>query len=160
MSSRISSKLHDEHEATLRLAARVSDMIQSSGNAPPDPAEARIGRTLDELARAISGEVRNHFACEEDAIFPILRENGHGAMADLLTAEHRKILPVGDKLAALSLELRKGAINGQDWRLFCQLARQFFDELSAHIEKEEAGLAPLVDEFVDRDAEERILNEF
>lgn len=160
MLSRIANKLHDEHEATLGLAARVSRLIQVSGDTPPDPTEARVERTLDELAQAISGEVRRHFFLEEEALFPILRADGHGAIADLLTLEHQEILPIGDEVGALVAEMRKKAISDSEWRQFCQLGQDFFHRLMAHIEKEEAGLIPLVDECLDREAEARILSQY
>jgi len=69
----------------LGLLDRLAHAASRLGGAPPAPDDALWSQLLAQLAGALQHEVTRHFDLEEQKLFPLLREQGHGDLADLLS---------------------------------------------------------------------------
>src|SRR5689334_5567813 len=89
--TQVSRRLHEEHEATLALWARVQRL--------PNKPDADGVQLLRRAAAALEGEIGRHFRFEEEALFPRLAAAGEGDLGELLSEEH-----VGIREAAARLD--------------------------------------------------------
>ncbi|MCP4329640.1 MAG: hemerythrin domain-containing protein [Alphaproteobacteria bacterium] len=146
--------LHDEHVASLTLLNKLDDLLARSGpRKAPSRDEAGIGPTLNELSAAIGSEVSHHFAFEEAEMFPRLAEFGDGDIGDFLTDEHRTILPLGERVAELAAAATKDGFTPDGWQEFHRLGGELVERLMSHIQKEEMGLLPAIDDMLDDDTD-------
>lgn len=144
--------LHDEHMATVALLGRMQERIMAlRQGSPPDAAEPEMNRLLRDVASAIDAEVKSHFSFEEEALFPRLEESGDGGIGELLTEEHRVALPIGEKLVALARAAREDGFSAESWAEFHRLTGEFVERMISHIQKEEMGLLPILDNIIDED---------
>jgi len=146
----ITRLLHEEHLATISALNRLDALLADAGRGVPDPSEADVRRALNEIAAAIGGEVGPHFAFEEADLFPKLAEYGDSGMADLLVEEHRAILPLGEELSKLARTATEtGRFEPESWTSFRELAVELYERMLSHIQKEEMGLIPVLDDILD-----------
>lgn len=142
--------LHREHMAARDLLRRLESLLsRHAPDAPADPAEPAVGTLLADLAAALEGEVVNHFDFEEEALFPLLEEDGSGAICALLGDDHVVIRPLLAQVAALARGARSQGFTPESWRGFHRLGFELVERLGDHIEKEEMGLVPMIDDLLD-----------
>lgn len=141
----ICRSFHDEHDATSALLDDLEDLLARGGRGLPDLDAGHARDTLARAATLIPTEVHRHFAMEE-RIFPRLDEEGAGDMGAVLTAEHRVILPVADRIADLARRALAQGFTETDWETFRTDAAELISRLQAHILKEEKALLPLLEE--------------
>lgn len=148
----ITRTLHEEHIATISLLNRLEEQIMSHrpGN-PPDTGKAEVGKLLGDIVAAVEGEIRGHFAFEEEALFPRLDQFGDGSIGTLLTEEHHVLLPIGERLVTLARAARTNGFDGEAWDEFRRLVGEFIERMIAHIQKEEMGLLPMLDDIIDEE---------
>lgn len=148
----ITRTLHEEHLATIALLNRLEEQIMTHrpGN-PPDASQPDVAKLLNDISMAVEGEIRDHFAFEEEKLFPRLDEMGDGGIGALLTEEHHVLLPVGERLVTLSGEARSGGFTNASWDEFRRLVGEFIERMIAHIQKEEMGMLPVLDDIIDED---------
>ncbi len=72
-------------------------------------------------------------------------------MVEMLLDEHRVIRPLTERLATLAGEARQAPFTPERWRHFRELAAEIVERLGAHIQKEEMGLLPLLDDVLEED---------
>lgn len=150
----ITRMLHDEHVATLDLLARLeADLLHAHRKAPPDPTDPAGAKVLRDLATAVEGEISGHFAFEEEALFPLMVEFGDDGMAGLFIEEHEVILPLGRRVAGLARAALDHGVDEGEWQTFRQLGSELFERMISHIQKEEVGLLPLLDDIIDDEAD-------
>ena len=71
--------LHEEHMASQILLNRVEQAVRAhQPDRPPAVDDGPVNQLLGDLIAALEGEVRRHFAFEEEKIFPRLAEIGDG----------------------------------------------------------------------------------
>ncbi len=131
--------------------------------APPPvraPCDSRLAGILIRLAGAVEGEIGGHFALEEDGLFPLLAAAGEGDLGRLLTEEHAVILPLGRRVAALAREGARDGFDAAGWRDFRRLGLEFAGLLTAHAEKEEIGLLPVLEEILAADDDRRLADAY
>lgn len=149
--------LHDDHVATLALLARLEALLgrhaRSSAPASGDPEAARL---LKDLIAAVETEIGVHFAFEEEAAFPLLAASGGGEMVELLTGEHGEILPLARRLVALAKPAREAGFSAESWSEFHAAGGELIMRLVAHVEKEERGFLPALDEALDEDTDGKL----
>ena len=142
-----SRRLHDEHMAAEGLLARLETTLARIGRAPaPPPEDQELRALLGSLTAAIEGEIVPHFRFEEESIFPALITVGDDAMAALLRGEHDVILPLASRLAELA---RRADFDADSWAEFHRLGFEFRVRLRDHIDKEEMGLLPLMENLLE-----------
>ena len=145
---RATRMLDEDHRASSALLDALDRLFAATGRRAPAAADPGPAELLRRTADAIEGEIADHFAFEEEALFPPLRAAGEDDLCDHLCAEHETLLPLGRKVVALA---RAGLASGFDdaaWRRFRTAAGTLIEGLRAHIEKEDRALLPLLEELL------------
>lgn len=144
-----SRQLHDEHLHVIALLDRLALAAARLGGAPPAPDDGIWGPLLPQLANALQHEVTRHFDLEEQKLFPLLREQGHGDLVDLLHEEHQLIREVARPLLDLVARARGGSLDEAGWQSLRRLALELVDRLGSHARMEQDALVPVVEEILD-----------
>jgi iron-sulfur cluster repair protein YtfE (RIC family) len=153
-SRHVARTLHDEHITAMALLERVVAFLAGLGPAvPPVPNDREAERLLAALVTAITTEVASHFRFEEEHLFPRLAEHGDGDLGRLLIEEHEAIVPVGARVVELATQARRTGFTSDTWSEFHRLAGEYAERLTAHAQKEEIALVPLLDELLDADGD-------
>jgi hemerythrin-like domain-containing protein len=153
--------LHEEHMAVLQLLERLEAALLRAGrDSPPDSADSGFTRLMGDVQAGIEGEISNHFAFEENDLFPLLSDAGEDDMVELLCEEHDVILPLARRLAALAQTFRSGGLTGDDWQNFHQLGGEFVERLRSHIDKEELALIPAAEAAINDDDDMRLAGQY
>jgi|UniRef100_A0A8J4HAF7 hemerythrin-like domain-containing protein len=157
METHVARALHDEHQATLALLARLEALLGQHGPAVvPDAAAAPVATLLRALARAVALEIGPHFAFEEIHLFPLLADSGAAEMVALLSAEHAAIIPYTKRLAELARQGQLAGFDAVSWAAFHAAGAALAGSLAAHVEKEEMGLLPALDALLDAETDGRL----
>lgn len=141
----ISRALHDDHMASSALLDRLENLLAKGGRGLPDLDDAEARDVLSRLSVAIPQEVHVHFAFEEE-IFERLAEEGETEIGEVLTREHRVILPVADRVAAMSGQALEHGMTETQWEAYRGDAAELIERLQAHILKEEKALLPIIED--------------
>ena len=136
----VSRRLHEEHQATLALWARVEATLAAGRN---DPALMRSA------AASLAEEIERHFAFEENELFPRLAAAGEGDIAELLGEEHVAIREAALRFIALSRQAFSKEIQA------CGL--ELAERLVSHVQKEEMSLLPALDDLIDAETDEALV---
>ena len=163
-SRRTTQILYEDHCATSVMLNALEHMIAHTGQGVPDVGDGQVRQVLENTAKAIDQEVRDHFAFEENELFTRLEENGENGIVDLLLEEHKIMLPIGNEIAASAKAALTTGFSAEGWSEFRSKAGEFIEHLQAHILKEDAALLPLVDDLLDAEidmqlAESHSMNE-
>ena len=136
----VSRRLHEEHQATLALWARVEATLAAGRS---DPA------LLRSAAAALADELHRHFRFEEEELFPRLAAAGEGDIGELLREEHDVIRAAGERFIAL---VRDDAASAALKPLGLELA----ERLVGHVQKEEMALLPALEDFIDEETDREL----
>ena len=153
-SNRVCQKLHDEHMATLALLERLERFV--ANNKPPETIDSATRTLLINLAVAFENEIWRHFAFEEKHLFDYFAPSGDTEMAQHLTAEHVQIKNLGERIIAMARAAASSGFLPSAWSEFRLLARQLAEQLTAHAQKEEGVLIPLLQDSMESDTEEQL----
>ena len=152
--TQVARMLHDEHVRTLGLLERLEGVFDRWGaRRPPGPGESEFIMTLDDLIGTVEGEIGAHFGFEEEALFPRISGAGDRSLAELLEEEHRTILPLAESVCAMARSGRRDGFPSEKWRDFSRTSRELIERMVVHIQKEEVGLLPLLDDILDDDVD-------
>ncbi len=146
---RINQIMHDEHMAASAVLKDVEGLLAGAGNNPPDVTIAEIAAILANAADTLEGEIRDHFDFEEKALFPLLAEHDEAAIGAHLSDDHQIILPLAEDVIGGSRGALAGGFSDASWRAFRAAAAQLVERLSAHIDKEEMALLPMLEDVLD-----------
>ena len=152
----ISRKLHEEHIAVPDLLGRFGRALARPGAVPPAPGDASWRVLLEQLGAALEYEITRHFDLEETQLFPRLHGRGEGDLAELLFEDHETIRAVARPLLLLVARAQARTLDDAGWRTLKASGLELVDRLSAHAEKEQGALVPLVDEMLDEAADEEL----
>jgi hemerythrin-like domain-containing protein len=157
METHVARALHDEHQATRALLARLEALLGQHGPAAvPDAAAAPVATLLRDLARAVALEIGPHFAFEEIHLFSLLADAGAAEMVALLSAEHTAMTPYTQRLAELARQGQRAGFDAVSWAAFHAAGAALAGSLAAHVEKEEMGLLPALDALLDVETDGRL----
>jgi hemerythrin-like domain-containing protein len=148
-SRRTAQLLHEDHRETIALVESLDDLIANARKSPPDVGNARTRKTLKAASEMIGHEIRRHFAFEENELFTRLETAGDIGIATHLREEHQAILPLGERIEALSGRALSDGFSAEGWQEFRQLGGELIERMLAHIQKEEMALLPMLDELLD-----------
>lgn len=149
---RLSEVLHKEHQRTLIV---LDELDGWRGKSCPKLDD--ITKLLEDLIDVTENDVTNHYAFEEEHLFPILRQNGADFMVNMLTSEHRMIRPIAQKLNALSQSALANGFNKESWDAFMELSFEFIGHETFHIQKEEMGLINALNSIFTKEMEAPLL---
>ncbi len=159
----ISRRLSREHQEVTALLTRLEKFMHSHGlDRQPHWQDPETRRVLGDLRGALRHEVPDHFAIEEQELFPLYAQEGGSDMVELLLEDHRVILNLADEIRPL-VDQALGSPEGlspAEWDTFRAKGTAFATELCAHAEKEEFGFVPAMDELLDSDTAKRIFDRY
>jgi len=133
---RLAEILHAEHQRTLTV---LDELDGWRGKNKPDDIN-QIKALLEALIDVAQGDITEHYAFEEEHLFPILRMNGADFMANMLAGEHEMIRPIAQELSAMAQEAITNDFTEESWKKFQELSFDFIGHETFHIQKEEMGL--------------------
>ncbi len=145
----ISRKLYEEHIAVIDLLGRFGRALQRLGASPPAADDPVWRVLLAQVGTALEYEITRHFDLEETQLFPRLHARGEGDLAELLFEDHEMIREVTRPLLGLVARAQAGGLDAAGWRALKASGLELVERLSAHAEKEQGALVPLVDEMLD-----------
>jgi iron-sulfur cluster repair protein YtfE (RIC family) len=146
----VSRSLHEDHVATIAILERLETLLgRHRATKPPDAAAPEVASLLKDLIRAIDAEIGTHFAFEEEFVFPRLAAAGDSEMGAVLIDEHKAILPLAKRLVEAAQRARAGGFSGALWAEFHGTGAELVERLVSHIQKEEMGLLPALDDLLD-----------
>ena len=137
-------RLHEEHEASLALCARLEASL-SAGRS-----DAALMRAA---AAALAGEVERHFAFEEAELFPRLAAAGEGDLAELLREEHVTVRDAAGRFIAL---VKENSFNNELRVVGLELA----ERLASHAQKEELSLLPALDDLLEEETDHELASAY
>ncbi len=148
---RITQTLHEEHCATTALLERLDHILLRfrQTDLPDAKGDAVVARLLADLSIALEFELNRHFVFEEERLIPLLGAAGDLAIGALLTDEHAVMRPVVATLGMLVREIRTKSFDAIRWTQFRRLGLELCDRLRSHIQKEDVGFLPALDQLID-----------
>jgi iron-sulfur cluster repair protein YtfE (RIC family) len=150
----ISRILHEDHQSTIEAMESLETMISGrAASRPPDTSDPKTRAALREIATMVKAEIRDHFAFEENELFPRLAEFGDIAIGEHLTEEHALLLPVGQNLAALAAAAGAQGFTDASWAEFKAIGADLAERMFTHIQKEEMGMLPLLEDVIDSETD-------
>ncbi len=153
----VSRALHEDHVTTTAVLDRLEMLLgRHPPGRPPPQADADAARLLKDLIAALDSEIGPHFAFEEACIFPLLAEAGDGEMAAYLLEEHQAILPLARRLAEIAKSARGAGFAAGPWTQFHATGAELVERLASHVQKEEMGLLPALDDLLDEETDGRL----
>lgn len=152
-----SKALHDDHMVGLSILERVDGLLQRHRDGAPDLREdPEARRVLVDLKTMVSVELPPHFDFEENELFPRLVELGDGAMVELLIEEHATLRAAWPVIADVCRKSLASTASTEEWRAFRQVAGDFAETLTSHINKEEMGLLGAIETMLDADVDQEV----
>lgn len=145
--------LQEDHQTTLDVIERLDALLAKARRSPPDVNDATVRGTLKKAAEAIGAEVEFHFKFEEDELFPRLEAAGDVGIAAHLREEHAALLPLGLSIASGARAALENGFTDASWDEFRNSAGEMIERMLAHIQKEEMGLLPMIDDLLDDDSD-------
>jgi iron-sulfur cluster repair protein YtfE (RIC family) len=157
----VSRALHEDHVATIAVLERLETLIgRHRPSQPPSQGGTDTARLLNDLIAALDTEIGPHFAFEEERIFPVLAEAGDREIGAYLVEEHQAILPLARRLVELAKGARAAGFAAEAWAQFHATGAELIERLVSHVQKEEMGLLPALDDLLDEEADGRLAVEF
>jgi hemerythrin-like domain-containing protein len=157
--NRICQMLHDEHLANVALMQRIGQLLAAQGRAPPDNNQT-VQRLLSDLGSGMASEVKHHFDFEESALFPYLVSISEGDVGVHLSEEHSVLRPLVAQLCEAAHAMGGRGFDTESWNQFRRLGAELCEQMSAHIQKEEMALLPLIEESMDSETEIRLYQDY
>lgn len=155
---KILRRLHEDHLATLAMLERLEKLLQRHGPRQVPPVQdAAVAETLGDLAGVLSREVDAHFAFEEAHLFTRLEALGESGIPFMLRGEHDIIRPLARRLGDLAREAQDGGFDANSWAEFRDRAEEILEREIFHIQKEEMGFLPALDQIIPADEDEALL---
>lgn len=140
--------LHEDHQRTLALLGRFETLLRKTGDSrPPAAADAEAMHLLSEVLANMKDEIVNHFSFEEDELFPRFSRVAEPGIPTMLEGEHEAMRGLGRRMAELMPEA--GDFEPAAWREFHRLGRELVEREVFHIQKEEMGFLPAMDQILD-----------
>ncbi len=149
----IARMLHEEHMATIALLERIEATLAAHRKTAPDTKSRDIASLLGDLATAIDNEISSHFAFEQEQLFTRLRDAGDTGMTQILQGEHDVILPLGKRVGEIARTAIADGFDDDAWTEFRRLAAELVERMVSHIQKEEMGMLPTLEDLLDDEAD-------
>lgn len=136
--SSLGTLLHEDHMATVQTLQTLEEFLDGNRRTPALDDKAK--GFLRHLAATMRAEVEKHFGFEENHLFPVFVNQGETGIVNVLTQDHRAILPLATEIAD---QADKGAAEGfsdDTWAAFRRTGTELIEREIFHIQKEEMGL--------------------
>ena len=152
MNHRILQILHEEHLTTLGLLDRFDSLLKKTGpGSPPDKGNEAVVLLLADVVANMEDEAEGHFDFEEQHLFPRFSQFAEPGIPAMLRAEHDAIRPLARKLVELGGQAKTDGFSAETWREFHQVGREMVEREAFHVQKEEMGFLPALDQMLQAD---------
>ncbi len=142
--------LHEDHRETIAAMEDLDGLISGRrAKTVPDLTDPSTRSKLERIAAMIDADVRDHFGFEESELFTRLADYGDEAIGAHLTEEHGLLLPIVEVLAETARKALGDGFDDRSWAAFRQLGAELVERMLTHIQKEEMGLLPLLEDVLD-----------
>lgn len=147
----INKCLSREHQELAGLLSSFRNFLRMHGiKQQPDWKSLQSTRLVCDLYSAFDSALPRHFEVEENELFPLLKESGLGQLVDILLEDHQLIVTMISTIKPLLQKAKvAGDLTEEEWQLLYREGDAIVTELSAHAEKEDAGLVPELEELLD-----------
>lgn len=159
-SRRTAQLLHEDHANTITLIEKLEELIRRAGRQMPDTTDAGIRATLSKTAEMIEREIRGHFTFEEDELFTRLENAGDVGIGAHLREEHAALLPLGETVSRIAARALENGFTQDDWKIFRDRSGELIEMMFAHIQKEEMGLLPTLEDLLDPEEDMELSQSF
>lgn len=155
----VANCLSREHQEAAHLMRRFGGFLSlHSASSSPDWSQFEARDLAKTLALTLNHEIKQHFALEESSIFPFMEDEGLGDLVEILLADHKEISKLVLEIEPHLRAAGKGeALSDTDWAFLFRKGNALVTDLIAHIEKEENGLIPLIEESMNESKANEIL---
>jgi len=144
--------LHEDHMATIRVLENLEAALCKIGRkTPPSLDDPDLARLLTDVNAVMQSEITSHFAFEEEHLFPLVEEIGETTILAILRNEHDTIRPLAVRISEAVKKSREDGLNPDSWGEFYDLAMELCERETFHIQKEEMGFLPLLEQIVEPD---------
>ena len=154
----VTKALHQDHLTTLALIDRLEALFgRFPANRVPPFGDAEAKAVFADLAEVFDNEVGSHFAFEEEHLFPRFIEVAGEGIPAMLRDEHEAIRPLARRLADLARESATEGFSPISWAEFQGQGRQLIEREVFHLQKEEMGFLPALDQVLSSDDDTALL---
>ncbi|MDX9859837.1 MAG: hemerythrin domain-containing protein [Rhodospirillales bacterium] len=148
--------LHDDHVKTLGLLDRLEALLRRNGpDRPPVASDAEATTLLAEVIANMTDEVNHHFTFEEEQLFPRFSQFAEPGIPAMLRGEHDAMRSLARRLTELAAG-RGDPFDPTAWAEFHRLGRELVEREVFHIQKEEMGFLPAMDQMLQPDDAEEL----
>src|SRR5512134_2491686 len=148
--------LHEEHFRILSMICGLENRVTGTeGRRPIDPRIEEEKQQLQELIVALD-EIVDHNAFEEAVLFPLICARDGGELASLLTQEHVTIGPLAREVRDIAASILEHGIDAERWAAFKAASIDLYNEMMAHLQKEELTVVQRLRTFLDPDTDHRL----
>lgn len=150
LSLNVLKSLHEDHVATLAVLERVETTLGRLGpNKVPAADDPVVRPLLSDLTAVMRSEMTAHFGFEEEYMFPRFMEHADAGIPMMLKGEHDTLRPLAQKLDEVAGKAKLEGFTSETWNQFYKLALELVEREVFHIQKEEMGFLPALDQFLD-----------
>lgn len=150
MTHAVLRSLHQDHLKTLGLLDRFEALLRRQGaDRAPDRGDAEAVTLLGEVIANMRAEVDNHFSFEEGELFPRFSRVAEPGIPAMLRAEHEAMRGLARRLGELWTRAGTGGFEAAAWAEFHRLGKELVEREVFHIQKEEMGFLPAMDQILD-----------
>lgn len=149
--------LHDEHMEEVSVLERLEAALHKQKiSDPPAVDDEFMSTVLPDLIANTEAQINQHFVFEETYLFPKLAEYGEGDIGTFLMSEHTVIRETGGPVIDLARKARSDGFTPESWREFYLLSTDLIEWVVGHVQKEEMGLLPMVEDLLDEEADSEL----
>ena len=154
----VTQALHEDHLSTLALLERFETLLaRHPAKRPPAANAADVAALLDDVVAVLENEIDNHFAFEEEHLFPRFAAFAGPGIPAMLGSEHEAIRPLARRLVALAREAAASGFSAEAWAEFHRLGGQLVEREVFHVQKEEMGFLPALDQSIGAEDDSALL---
>lgn len=150
LSLHILQTLHQEHLAIMSLLERLEDLLGQNGpDRAPAAGDTRVKSILEELVNVMKNEISNHYAFEEEHLFPRFSRLADSGIPMMLKGEHDAIRPLAKRITELAHAALTPGFTAETWREFHSFGMELVEREVFHVQKEEMGFLPGLQQMLD-----------
>lgn len=146
--------LHEEHFRILVWMCDLQNLVAREAG-QRCRCNQQEWQELHALIRSLD-EILAHDAFEETIVFPLIRVQDDGALADLLAGEHAAVEPIIKRLRVITTEILEHGLGEDRWGEFRRLGTQLISEMMIHMEKEEVEILQRLESLLDAEVDHHL----
>ncbi len=161
LSLRILQILNEEHLKMVGLLERLEGFFEKHGpDQMPGSDDTAAKELLVELRDIMETEIDHHYDFEEKHLFPRFMGMGGEGIADMLKDEHDAIRPLAISLRKQLEEALENGFSEDTWRQFHALGTEMAEREIFHIQKEEMGFLPGLQQMLNPSDDQPLLDAY